>query len=89
MDLFGKKKIKVLQEKLNESIQSTIELEKSIKTLTCINELILNDNEVLKKENDNLKELTAYLQNKLDARIKLDKSKKAKKVKVKSKKAKK
>lgn len=83
MDLFGKKKIKMLQETLNNSIQSNIALEKISKTLTCLNELIIADNESLKKENDELKELNAYLQKKLDECVKLEKSKKEKKSKSK------
>lgn len=88
MDLFGKKKIKELQEKLNESIQSTIELEQTIKTLTCINELILADNEHLKAENKDINDLNSYLQDRLNEIINSEKPKKEKKIK-KSKKVKK
>ena len=88
MDLFGKKKIKELQEKLNESIQSTIELEKTIKTLTCINELILADNEHLKAENKDINDLNSYLQDRLNEFLNTKKPKKEKKIK-KSKKVKK
>ena len=88
MDLFGKKKIKELQEKLNESIQSTIELEKTIKTLTCINELILADNEHLKAENKDINDLNSYLQDRLNEILNTKKLKKEKKIK-KSKKVKK
>lgn len=88
MDLFGKKKIKELQEKLNESIQSTIELEKAIKTLTCINELILADNEHLKAENKDINDLNSYLQDRLNEILNSEKPKKEKKIK-KSKKVKK
>ena len=88
MDLFGKKKIKELQEKLNESIQSTIELEKTIKTLTCINELILADNEQLKAENKDINDLNSYLQDRLNEILNTKKPKKEKKIK-KSKKVKK
>ena len=83
MDLFGKKKIKMLQETLNNSIQSNIALEKISKTLTCLNELIIADNETLRKENDELKELNAYLQKKVDEYVKLEKPKKEKKAKSK------
>lgn len=86
MDLFGKKKIKMLQETLNNTIQSNIALEKISKTLTCLNELIIADNESLKKENDELKELINCLQMELQS-YKEPKPKKEKKAK--SKKAKK
>lgn len=82
MDLFGKKKIKMLQETLNNTIQSNIALEKISKTLTCLNELIIADNESLKKENDELKELINCLQMELES-YKKPKSKKEKKVKSK------
>ena len=86
MDLFGKKKIRALETILNNTIQSNIALEKISKTLTCLNELIIEDNEKLKNENENLKEeiykLTEIkndLQYKLDACIKLENVKKSKK----------
>lgn len=82
MDLFGKKKIKMLQETLNNTIQSNIALEKISKTLTCLNELIIADNESLKKENDELKELINCLQMELQS-YKAPKSKKEKKAKSK------
>lgn len=83
MDLFGKKKIKMLQETLNNTIQSNIALEKISKTLTCLNELIIADNESLKKENDELKELVNCLQMELQSYKKPKKEKKAKSKKVK------
>lgn len=85
MDLFGKKKIKMLQETLNNTIQSNIALEKISKTLTCLNELIIADNESLKKENDELKELINCLQMELQSykALKPKKEKKAKSKKVK------
>lgn len=86
MDLFGKKKIKSLESILNNTIQSNIALEKISKTLTCLNELIIEDNEKLKNENENLKdeiykltEIKNDLQCKLDAYIKLENVKKSKK----------
>lgn len=88
MDLFGKKKIKELQEKLNESIQSTLELEKTIKILTCINELLLADNEHLKAENKDINDLNSYLQDRLNEILNTKKPEKEKKIK-KSKKSKK
>ena len=88
MDLFGKKKIKELQEKLNESIQSTLELEKTIKILTCINEFLLADNEHLKAENEDINNLNSYLQDRLNEILNTKKPEKEKKIK-KSKKSKK
>lgn len=83
MDLFGKKKIKMLQETLNNTIQSNIALEKISKTLTCLNELIIADNESLKKENDELKELNQFYKMFYVPKDEIEKSKKEKKVKSK------
>ncbi len=83
MDLFGKKKIKMLQETLNNTIQSNIALEKISKTLTCLNELIIADNESLKKENDELKELNQFYKMFYVPKDEIEKSKKEKKAKSK------
>lgn len=83
MDLFGKKKIKMLQETLNNTIQSNIALEKISKTLTCLNELIIADNESLKRENDELKELNQFYKMFYVPKDEIEKSKKEKKVKSK------
>lgn len=86
MDLFGKKKIKMLQETLNNTIQSNIALEKISKSLTCLNELIIADNEDLKKENYELKEFINCLQMELQSYKEPKKEKKLKSKKIKSKK---
>lgn len=83
MDLFGKKKIKMLQETLNNTIQSNIALEKISKTLTCLNELIIADNESLKRENDELKELNQFYKMFYVPKDEIEKSKKEKKAKSK------
>ena len=79
MDLFGKKKIRALETILNNTIQSNIALEKISKTLTCLNQLIIEDNEKLKDEIYKLTEIKNDLQYKLDAYIKLENVKKSKK----------